>query len=154
VNLNRCTEKAQEALVQAQELAGEYNHSQIEPEHLLLALLKQADGVVPQIVSKLGIAPQALQRELKEELQQRPKVELELTEAARRRLAEEGYDPVYGARPLKRVMQRRIQDPFALRLLQGEFKDGDKITVDVRDGEYVFAHAAPEAVSAGTGEQR
>jgi len=74
VNLNRYTEKAREALVQAQELAGEYNHSQIEPEHLLVALLKQTDGVVPQIVSKLGLAPQALLRELEEELQQRPKV--------------------------------------------------------------------------------
>jgi len=74
MNLNRYTEKAQEALVQAQSLASEHNHSQIEPEHLLLALLEQADGVVPQIVSKLGLAPQVLQRELEEELQQRPKV--------------------------------------------------------------------------------
>jgi ATP-dependent Clp protease ATP-binding subunit ClpB len=81
------------------------------------------------------------------------KVELELTEAARRHLAEEGYDPVYGARPLKRVIQRRIQDPLALKLLQGEFKDGDKITADVRDGEYVFARSIPEAVTVGAGER-
>jgi len=74
MNINRYTEKAQEALIRAQELASNYNHSQIEPEHLLLALLEQADGVVPQIVSKLGLSPQMLQRELEEELQQRPKV--------------------------------------------------------------------------------
>jgi len=66
------------------------------------------------------------------------KVKLELTPAAKQRLAEEGYDPVYGARPLKRVIQRRIQDPLALKLLQGEFKEGDEIVVDVQDGEFVF----------------
>ncbi len=74
MNLNKYTEKAQESLVQAQALAGEYNHSQIDPEHLLLALLQQADGVVPQIVAKIGVMPQALQRELEEELEKRPKV--------------------------------------------------------------------------------
>jgi ATP-dependent Clp protease ATP-binding subunit ClpB len=74
MDLNRYTEKAQEALGQAQRLASEYNHSQIEPEHLLLALLTQSDGVVPQVLSKLELAPQALQRELEEELQRRPKV--------------------------------------------------------------------------------
>jgi ATP-dependent Clp protease ATP-binding subunit ClpB len=74
MDLNRYTEKAQEALGQAQRLASEHNHSQIEPEHLLLALLTQSDGVVPQVLSKLQVAPQALQRELEEELERRPKV--------------------------------------------------------------------------------
>jgi len=69
------------------------------------------------------------------------KVGLQLSEGARRQLAEEGYDPIYGARPLKRVIQRRVQDPLALKLLQGEFKDGDQILVDVRNGEYVFERA-------------
>lgn len=66
------------------------------------------------------------------------KITLELTEAAKRKLAEEGYDPVYGARPLKRVIQREIQDPLALKLLQGDYKEGDKVTVDVRDGRFAF----------------
>jgi len=66
------------------------------------------------------------------------KIKLELTEEARRRLAKEGYDPVYGARPLKRVIQRELQDRLALKLLQGEFKDGDAITVAVQDNEFVF----------------
>ncbi|MBM4431032.1 MAG: AAA family ATPase, partial [Chloroflexi bacterium] len=74
MNINRYTEKAQEALVQAQELAVEYNHSQIDPEHLLLALLTQAEGVVPQIAHKLGLTPQMLQRDLEQELQKRPRV--------------------------------------------------------------------------------
>jgi len=65
-------------------------------------------------------------------------IELKLTEAAKRLLAEEGYDPVYGARPLKRTIQRRLQDPLAMKILQGEFKEGDTVRVDVRGGELVF----------------
>jgi ATP-dependent Clp protease ATP-binding subunit ClpB len=65
-------------------------------------------------------------------------ITIELTAAAKQRLAEEGYDPVYGARPLKRVIQRRIQDPLALKLLQGEFLGGATVRVDARDGELVF----------------
>jgi len=71
-------------------------------------------------------------------------IELELTEAAKQLLAEEGYDPVYGARPLKRVIQRRIQDPLAMKILQGEFREGDIVRVDVRDGELVFEKAGNE----------
>ncbi|MBC7262967.1 MAG: ATP-dependent chaperone ClpB [Chloroflexi bacterium] len=73
MDLNKLTEKAQEALVESQSLAGQYNHSQIEPEHLLLALVTQSDGVVPQIVARIGIAPQMLQRDLETELARRPK---------------------------------------------------------------------------------
>ena len=65
-------------------------------------------------------------------------ITLDLTDAARQRLAEEGYDPVYGARPLKRVIQRRVQDPLALKLLEGDFLDGDMIRVDARDGALTF----------------
>ncbi len=59
------------------------------------------------------------------------KIELELTEPARKVIAEHGYDPVYGARPLKRAIQKYLQDPLALQLLAGEFKDGDKVVADV-----------------------
>jgi ATP-dependent Clp protease ATP-binding subunit ClpB len=59
------------------------------------------------------------------------KLSLELTPAAREQLAEEGYDPVYGARPLKRVIQQRLQNPLALKLLQGEFHEGDTVRVSV-----------------------
>ncbi len=67
------------------------------------------------------------------------KIGLELTSAAITRLGEEGYDPVYGARPLKRAIQQRIQNPLALALLQGEFHDGDTIIVDAAlTGDFFF----------------
>jgi len=59
------------------------------------------------------------------------KMFLELTEPARRRVAEQGYDPVYGARPLKRAIQKLLQDPLAMKILAGEFSDGDSIVADV-----------------------
>jgi len=65
-------------------------------------------------------------------------IELELTDAARRHLADVGYDPVYGARPLKRVIQREVQDPLALALLRGEFAEGETVRVDARDGQVTF----------------
>ena len=71
MNIQRFTEKAQEALLQAQELASQYSHSEIEPEHILLALVRQADGVVPQVLSKMGVAPQSLERELVAALERR-----------------------------------------------------------------------------------
>ncbi|GIV89322.1 MAG: chaperone protein ClpB [Chloroflexus sp.] len=66
------------------------------------------------------------------------KLNLTLTDAARAQLAAEGYDPVYGARPLKRVIQQRIQNPLALQLLQGAFPEGSTIIVDVENGNFVF----------------
>ncbi|MBM3190181.1 MAG: AAA family ATPase, partial [Chloroflexi bacterium] len=69
------------------------------------------------------------------------KLELQLAPAARETLANEGFDPVYGARPLKRTIQRRIQDPLAMRLLRGEFKEGEAVLVDFADGEYTFSRA-------------
>ena len=50
----------------------------------------------------------------------------------------EGYDPMYGARPLKRMIQRRVLDPLALRVLEGAFREGDRITVDVGDNGLTF----------------
>jgi len=59
------------------------------------------------------------------------RIELEVSDAARKLLADRGYDPQYGARPLKRVVQRMIQDPLSLRLLEGEFPEGSKVRADV-----------------------
>ena len=64
---------------------------------------------------------------------------LELTSKTREQLTEEGYDPIYGARPLKRVIQQRIQNPLALKLLQGEFKEGQQIQVDAEESGYSFS---------------
>ena len=71
---------------------------------------------------------------LRERLAQRHLV-LEVKPAAAALLAHEGFDPAFGARPLKRVIQRRLEDPIALSILRGRFHDGDTITVDVLDGD-------------------
>jgi ATP-dependent Clp protease ATP-binding subunit ClpB len=63
---------------------------------------------------------------------------LEVTPAARDLIAEEGYDPVYGARPLKRVIQQQIQNPLSLRILEGDYAEGATVRVDAKDGEFVF----------------
>jgi ATP-dependent Clp protease ATP-binding subunit ClpB len=60
------------------------------------------------------------------------RITLELTDPARHLLAEKGYDPHYGARPLKRVIQRLVQDPLALKILEGAFPEGSKISADAR----------------------
>ncbi len=73
-NMNKLTEKAQEAVLGAQELAQNNQHSQIEPEHLAYALLTQADGVVPQIASALGANVESIARQFGDELNRLPKV--------------------------------------------------------------------------------
>jgi ATP-dependent Clp protease ATP-binding subunit ClpB len=59
-------------------------------------------------------------------------IELELSAEAKRLLAEKGYDPHYGARPLKRVIQRMVQDPLAMKILEGQFPEGSKVLADAR----------------------
>jgi len=67
---------------------------------------------------------------------------LELTDAAKETLAEAGWDPTYGARPLKRAIQRLLENPLALRLLEGEFAEGDTVRVDAKDDQLVFEKAS------------
>jgi ATP-dependent Clp protease ATP-binding subunit ClpB len=74
---------------------------------------------------------------------------LELTDRARDALAEAGWDPTYGARPLKRAIQRQLENPLALRLLEGEFAEGDVVRVDAGEEGLVFEKAgAPEPAAA------
>jgi ATP-dependent Clp protease ATP-binding subunit ClpB len=68
-------------------------------------------------------------------------ISIELTEAAKEYLADAGWDPTYGARPLKRALQRLVENPLALRLLEGEFEEGDTVRVDVENGELIFTKA-------------
>ncbi len=77
---------------------------------------------------------------LKRRLKER-KIEVDISDKAKGLLAREGFDPTYGARPLKRTIQRLIQDPLALKVLQGEFQEGDKIRVDVDGGGIVFSRS-------------
>ncbi len=81
-----------------------------------------------------------LQAGLLEKRLRERKIFLEITAAARERLAERGYDPVYGARPLKRMIQQEVQNPLAMKLLAGEFHEGDTVRVEAgAKGELVFS---------------
>ncbi|HZA54113.1 MAG TPA: ATP-dependent chaperone ClpB [Candidatus Udaeobacter sp.] len=80
------------------------------------------------------------------------KLALEITERAKAFIAEKGYDPVYGARPLKRTIQRLIQDPLAVKILEGEFKEGDRVKID-SDGEaLLFGQGDPTVANEGWAE--
>ena len=74
---------------------------------------------------------------IRKRLQER-KLSLELTEGAKHYIAQAGYSPVYGARPLKRVLQKQILDPLALQLLEGAFVEGDRIVIDQDEGRVIF----------------
>src|SRR5207247_7832059 len=82
------------------------------------------------------------------------KITIEVTAAAKQLLVAEGYDPVYGARPLKRAIQRLLQNPLAVAVLEGQYGEGDRIRIDrTKDGthlafERIPAAAAPEPVRA------
>jgi ATP-dependent Clp protease ATP-binding subunit ClpB len=73
---------------------------------------------------------------------------LEVSEAAAARLAEEGYDPRFGARPLKRVIQRRVQDPLATELLEGALVPGDTVVADLDNGSEIVLRREPAGVAA------
>jgi len=112
--------------------------------HLRPEFLNRVDEVIvfgPLTREQIGQIVEIQLGRLRQMLQDR-KVTLELTDAARQRLAEEGYDAVYGARPLKRVIQQRLQNELAMRLLQGEFREGDRVTVDFdSEGGFTFRKA-------------
>ncbi|MGC8938731.1 MAG: AAA family ATPase, partial [Thermodesulfovibrio sp.] len=74
---------------------------------------------------------------IKQYLKQR-KIDITLTEEAKEYIARIGYDPVYGARPLRRVLQKEILDPLAIKLIEGVFKEGDIVEVDFKDGKIIF----------------
>jgi ATP-dependent Clp protease ATP-binding subunit ClpB len=75
-------------------------------------------------------------------------IQLELTDAAKEAVAEAGWDPTYGARPLKRALQRLVENPLAMRLLEGDFADGDSIRVDAQNGELAFEKTSARAPAA------
>jgi len=74
-------------------------------------------------------------------------IQLIISDAAKKLLGDEGYDPTYGARPLKRVIQQRLENPLAQRLLRGEFGDGDEIAVDVGGNDLTFQKAGTAAAA-------
>ena len=84
--------------------------------------------------------------DLKARLAER-KLEVELTPEAKSWLANTGYDPVYGARPLRRAIERYVENPLSTRLLKGEFKPGDMVTIDLKDGSLTFTTGAAAGVA-------
>jgi ATP-dependent Clp protease ATP-binding subunit ClpB len=113
-------------------------------EHFRPEFLNRIDEVVvfePLSKEQLAdIAELQLER-LRARLAER-RLSLELTDAAKEVLAEAGWDPTYGARPLKRALQRLVENPLAQRLLEGDFAEGETIRVDAQNGELVFEKAA------------
>jgi ATP-dependent Clp protease ATP-binding subunit ClpB len=121
-------------------------------EHFRPELLNRIDDIVifnPLGKEQIKAIVDIQLMDLRERLEER-KMELDLTDAAKELLAVEGFDPVYGARPLKRAIQQKIVQPLAIKLLRGEFHDGDKIVVDARGGELEF-RSAEERVAAAAG---
>jgi ATP-dependent Clp protease ATP-binding subunit ClpB len=107
---------------------------------------------IDEIVTFRALGPEQIEkivdiqmRDLRRRLAER-KITVELTDEARKTLAERGYDPVFGARPLKRAIQRMIENPLAVEVLAGKFREGDHVIVDTRDREtFTFRKEAPVA---------
>jgi ATP-dependent Clp protease ATP-binding subunit ClpB len=89
-----------------------------------------------QLRSIIDIQLKGLMKRLEER-----KIRVELSDRAKDLLIAEGYDPMYGARPLKRAIQREVLDPLAMRVLQGEFKEGDAVRIDASGGQLQFSKA-------------
>ncbi len=119
-------------------------------EHFRPEFLNRIDEIVvfkPLSREQLGEIVELQLTRLRERLAERG-LGLELTDEAKELVAEAGWDPTYGARPLKRALQRLVENPLALRLLEGEFAEGDTVRVDARDGELVFEKAAAPVAAA------
>jgi ATP-dependent Clp protease ATP-binding subunit ClpB len=119
-------------------------------EHFRPEFLNRIDEVVefePLTREQLGEIVELQLARLRERLAERG-LRLELTDAAKEIVAEAGWDPTYGARPLKRALQRLVENPLALRLLEGEFAEGDTVRVDARDGELAFEKAGEREAAA------
>ena len=109
--------------------------------HFRPEFLNRVDEVIifrvlsQEVIQKiLDIQIEELRKRLKEK-----KIDIKISPAAKKLLVEKGYDPVYGVRPLKRVIQQDIQNPLALQLLEGSLKEGDTVKIDLDDkGKYIF----------------
>jgi ATP-dependent Clp protease ATP-binding subunit ClpB len=111
--------------------------------HFRPEFLNRVDDIVifnPLGIEQIGSIVELQLKRLRKLLTDR-NLTLDISDLAKKRLAEEGFDPAYGARPLKRAIQREIQNPLALAVLQGKFADGDRIIADVEGGQIVFRKA-------------
>jgi len=130
------------------DLAGEEKEEQMRAQvtealqrELLPEFLNRIDDIVIFHPLNRGHIKAIVELQLKD-LQRRlaeRRLAIELTEAAKQRLANEGYDPVYGARPLRRTIQQRIENPLSLRILEGDYAEGQSITVDADGKGFSFS---------------
>ncbi|MFQ5635188.1 MAG: ATP-dependent chaperone ClpB [Gammaproteobacteria bacterium] len=139
---------------QIQELAGEENYAamkaavvEVAGRHFRPEFLNRVDDMVvfhpltrDQITRIVAIQLQYLEQRLRDR-----DMRLELADSAVEKLAEAGYDPVYGARPLKRAIQQRVENPLAQDILAGSLGPGDTVKVDVEEGEIIFRSDKPAA---------
>jgi ATP-dependent Clp protease ATP-binding subunit ClpB len=140
-----------------QELAGEEQYDRMKAavmevvgSHFRPEFINRIDDVVvfhplgrEQIRAIAGLQVSILRRRLQDR-----DIALQLTGAALDLLGESGFDPVYGARPLKRAIQSQLENPLAQDILSGHFGPGDTIKVDVQDGRIVFLPGSGEAATA------
>lgn len=134
----------------AEKEAEQLKDDHVSTEHILLAaaehpVLAEVDEIIifrqnsrEQLAAVVDIQLEGLQQRLAER-----NIYLRVTELAKELLTERGWDPVYGARPLKGTVQRLLQDKLALLILEGRFQEGDQVVVDAENGELLFNKAAP-----------
>ena len=128
----------------AKEGGGEERMREAVMETLQTRFLPEFLNRVDEIMIFHPLGPDQIRRivdlqvvRLRKQLEQKG-IQLEVTNAALSAIATEGYDPTYGARPLKRVIQQRIQNPLAIEMLKQEFDEGSRVKIDYRDGEFSF----------------
>ncbi len=122
-------------------------------EHFRPEFLNRIDDTIvfePLTKAELAEIVDLLVAEVRGRLTERD-IDIELTDAAREELVREGYDPELGARPLRRTVERRVENELARRILAGEFGEGQRITVDFADGAYTFAAHARDGEAAVAG---
>jgi ATP-dependent Clp protease ATP-binding subunit ClpB len=131
--------EAAEGGTDAFERAAESVRAQLR-DHFRPEFLNRVDEIIvfnqlteAQLVEIVRLLLAGVERRLAES-----RMSLEVTDGARAHVAREGYDPIYGARPLRRAIQRLIENPLSRRILAGEFRAGSTIRIDVRDGGVVF----------------
>ncbi|HEX6128956.1 MAG TPA: AAA family ATPase, partial [Candidatus Limnocylindria bacterium] len=115
-------------------------------EHFRPEFLNRVDEIIvfqplgeEQLTQIVGLLLAGVERRLAE-----ARISLEVTDAARAFVAREGYDPTYGARPLRRAIQRLVENPLAKRILGGDFTAGDTVRIDLSGGELTFEGGAGE----------
>jgi len=109
--------------------------------------LNRVDEIIifePLTQDELDSIVELMLAEVEERLSERD-VTIEVTDTAKKQLVQEGFDPTYGARPLRRVVERQVENALAKRILSGEFAENDNVVVDYRDGEYTFEKAKADA---------